>query len=327
MINRKQPDKPFKTIEEQIEILDSRKLIIDNQAFAQAALFTYSYYDLINGYKEVFMIDDEFRPNTTIEDLYLFAKFDRSLQNILFQYSVIVETSFKTALAYVLSEKYGEFQEDYLNIKNFNQFNKKELDQLKSTLNDIRKAYTPSHNNWINEPTWHYVKTKNHVPAWILFKNISFDLSTKLYSHLKSKDKEDVCNIMLDLTISTEKQKEFLNNSLNIIRRFRNIIAHNLKFITYKDNTYKITKSNLENDTHEQLFLESKTSYNNAYSMIICLNSIVKDPSLKFEMNLSILQLIDRYRLINPKIIIDYFNITGIPHDYEERIKNILNNY
>lgn len=322
MINRKQPDKPFKTIEEQIEILDARKLIIDDQTFAQAALFTFSYYDLINGYKEVFVIDDEFRPNTTIEDLYLFARFDRSLQNILFQYSVIVETSFKTALAYVLSEKYGEFQEDYLNIKNFNQFNKKELNRLKSTLEDIKKAYTPSHNNWINEPTWHYVKTKNHVPAWILFKNISFDLSTKLYTHLKSKDKEDVCNIMLALNISTEKQKEFLNNSLNIIRRFRNIIAHNLKFITYEDNTYKITSATLKGDIHQQLF--EKSNYNDAYSMIICLNSIMKDPSLKFEMNLYILQLIDRYRRINSKIIIDYFNITGIPLDYEERIKKIL---
>lgn len=169
MTIRPTPDKPFKNIKEQIEILDSRKLIIDNQAFAQEALFTFSYYDLINGYKEVFMIDDEFRPQTTIEDLYLFARFDRSLQNILFQYSVIVETSFKTALAYVLSKEYGEFQDDYLNINNFD-LRRKNIHKFKQIIKDVKKSYIPSEYNWIDEPTWHYVKTKNHVPAWILLK-------------------------------------------------------------------------------------------------------------------------------------------------------------
>ena len=321
MTIRPAPDKPFKTIKEQIEILDSRKLIIHNQAFAQEALFTFSYYDLINGYKEVFMIDDEFRPNTSIEDLYLFARFDRSLQNILFQYSVIVETSFKTALAYVLSKQYGEFQDDYLDINNFD-LKRKNINNFNQIIKDIKKSYIPSKNNWINEPTWHYVKTKNHVPAWILLKNVSFDLSTKLYEHMKSKDKDEVCNIMLNLNIKPEKQKEYLRVSLNIIRRFRNKIAHNLKFITYKDDTYKITKATLKGDPHLQLF--DKSSYNNAYAMIVCLNSIIKDKSLKNVMNISIFQLLDSYRLINDQIIIDYFNTSGISLDYEEKIKKIL---
>lgn len=324
MTIRPAPDKPFKTIEEQIEILENRKLIIYNQAFAREALFTFSYYDLINGYKEVFMIDDEFRPNTSIEDLYLFARFDRSIQNILFQYSVIVETSFKTALAYVLSKEYGEFQNDYLNINNFD-LKRKNIYKFKKIIKDIKKSYIPSEHNWINEPTGHYVKTKNHVPAWILLKNVSFDLSTKLYEHMKPKDKDEVCKIMLNLNISPEKQKEYLKVSLNIIRRFRNKIAHNLKFITYKDNTYKITGATLKGDIHQQLF--EKPSYNNAYAMIVCLNSITKDITLKEEMNLSILQLLERYRSINPQIIIDYLKITSIPLNYEEIIINILNNY
>lgn len=324
MFEKPVPDKPFKTIEEQIEILDSRKLIISNKEFAKESLLTFSYYDLINGYKEIFMIDNEFRPNTTIEDLYLFAKFDRNLQNILFQYSVIVETSFKTALAYVLSKEYGEFQDDYLKIDNYD-LKRKNLKKFQKIIKDIKKSYIPNKNHPINEPTRHYVNTKNHVPAWILFKNVSFDLSTKLYEHMKSKDKEQVCNILLNLDIPMDRRKEFLIVSLNIIRRFRNKIAHNLKFITYEDKNYKIKRITLKGDAHCQLFENSE--YNNVYSMLICLNSIIKDISLKNEMNISILQLVHRYNSINPEIIMDYFNISGIPIDYEDIIKRLLYMY
>lgn len=324
MFEKPVPDKPFKTVEEQIEILDSRKLIINNNEFAKEALLTFSYYDLINGYKEIFMIENEFRPNTTIEDLYLFAKFDRNLQNVLFQYSVIVETSFKTALAYVLSKEYGEFQDDYLNINNYD-LRRKNIKRFQKIINDIKKTYIPRKNKRIDEPTWHYVNTKNHIPAWILFKNVSFDLSTKLYEHMKSKDKEQVCNILLNLDIPMDRRKEFLIVSLNIIRRFRNKIAHNLKFINYKDKNYKIKRINLKGDAHCQLF--EKSEYNNAYSMLICLNSIIKDISLKNEMNISILQLVHRYNNINPEIIMDYFKISGIPINYEDRVKKILSMY
>lgn len=59
MTNNKQYDKPFKTYDEQIEYLKSiYKLEITNNKFAKYALSTFSYYDLINGYKELFMVND-----------------------------------------------------------------------------------------------------------------------------------------------------------------------------------------------------------------------------------------------------------------------------
>lgn len=43
-------DKPFKTYEEQIELLRTRNLNISDPEFAIHALDTISYYDLINRY-------------------------------------------------------------------------------------------------------------------------------------------------------------------------------------------------------------------------------------------------------------------------------------
>lgn len=43
--------KPFKTVEEQIKILQSRGLIITNAEDAKAKLLNNNYYTVINGYK------------------------------------------------------------------------------------------------------------------------------------------------------------------------------------------------------------------------------------------------------------------------------------
>lgn len=92
------PDKPFKDFDELLDILKSRNLIIESEEKAKYILLTFSYYDLINEYKDLFMVNDTFKDGISLSYLNLFAIFDRTLQNTLFQYSVLVETSFKTAL-------------------------------------------------------------------------------------------------------------------------------------------------------------------------------------------------------------------------------------
>lgn len=46
--------KPFKTIDEQIEILKNRNLIIDNEDVAKKTLQSLSYYKIVNGYQNPF---------------------------------------------------------------------------------------------------------------------------------------------------------------------------------------------------------------------------------------------------------------------------------
>ena len=51
--------KPFKTVEEQIEILKSRGLIIQDEERALFFLKNNNYYELINGYKDFFIDKDK----------------------------------------------------------------------------------------------------------------------------------------------------------------------------------------------------------------------------------------------------------------------------
>lgn len=318
------PDKPFKDINEQIEILKNRGLVISDIQKAKEILFTLSYYDLTNGYKEVFMNNDVFKEGTSIEYIYQFSRFDRSIQNILFEYSVIVETSFKTALAYVISKNYGVIENEYLNPDNFLRSNHSKTKQL---IDSIKKIYSkPS--LYVQEPTRHYKETKNHIPPWILFKNITFDQATKLYKLLKSSDKLEVCNIMLNINTNDEYKKEILFTSINIVRRFRNKIAHNLKFITSVDSTYSINKNLVESTPY--LYLFENHSYNNVYSMIICLNIILKDNLMKEELNNTIINASSPLSGLNKNLIKDYYSVTGIPVNFQNMViefNKALENY
>ena len=48
-------EKEFKTIDEQIELLQSRNLHIENENIARKILLNNNYYYLINGYKDLFL--------------------------------------------------------------------------------------------------------------------------------------------------------------------------------------------------------------------------------------------------------------------------------
>lgn len=67
-------DKPFKTFNEQIDILEKKyNLVIESREMAFTALQSLTYYDLINGYKDVFLVNDKFKPGVSIGFLHMFT--------------------------------------------------------------------------------------------------------------------------------------------------------------------------------------------------------------------------------------------------------------
>ena len=239
MANNQTPDKPFKTWEQQMNLLEQKyNLVINDKNFALTALKSLTYYDLVNGYKDSFMEDTQnedgtvsakFKPDISMEFLYYLCLFDKNFQATLFQYSTIIETSFKTKMAYVISKEFGVFQNDYLNPNNYHKSNNGILfSKIKSSCVD---AYSNPHR--LNLPTKHYVQNHNHVPAWILFKNVSFSNIINLFQLLKRNEKEQVANLLIPSTaLSYDEKTKLIIDSLNMVRSFRNTIAHNLKFVS-----------------------------------------------------------------------------------------------
>lgn len=95
-------EKDFKTIEEQIEILKTRGIII-NEEKAKEILTENNYYYLINGYKDLFVDknneSEKYKGNVTLEEIYSLYKFDSELRINLLRYILILERRLDTYVA------------------------------------------------------------------------------------------------------------------------------------------------------------------------------------------------------------------------------------
>jgi abortive infection bacteriophage resistance protein len=221
--------KVFRSLEEQIEILKSKGLIIEDEIKTKEILFRENYF-FISGYRHLFMKsykDREFIKGTTFDELYAVFLFDRKLRNIMFQYILVVENNIKSIISYQLSKKYGIHEKDYLDPKNFTQDNLKQR-QVHDILNKMRRQIHV--NGRQHTATTHYLDNYGYIPLWILVKVLSFGILSELYNILKSEDASFIAQIYhLDI--------EELSDYLAILANFRNLCAH--EDILYEHRTQK----------------------------------------------------------------------------------------
>ena len=103
--------KEFKTYSEQLELLKSRGIIVEDVDFALKKLKEENYFNIINGYKDLFLdknsVEERYIENVKFEEIYALYDFDRVLRNILFKPILKVESILRSLIAYNFSEKYG----------------------------------------------------------------------------------------------------------------------------------------------------------------------------------------------------------------------------
>lgn len=215
-------EKEFKTIDEQIELLQNRNLHIENEDIAKEILLNNNYYYLINGYKDLFLNKnskkEKFNNGTTLEEIYSLYEFDRKIRIIFLEYILLIERKIDTYIAYEFSKNYGH--KNYLIPKNFNNLNKnKEL--ILKFINDINLEISHQYKN-ANKMIMHYLDTYKYIPLWVLIRILSFGKVSKFYSFMKQKEQN---NISRKFNIQSESLKVYLINLGNV----RNICAHGEK--------------------------------------------------------------------------------------------------
>ena len=224
--------KIFKTLDEQVRILQSKGLIINDEEETKDILLRENYF-FISGYRLLFMesiTNKMFLPGTTFEELYSMFQFDRRVRNILFKNLLIIENNIKSITAYNLSGKYGIREDEYLDPKNFvnDRKRKKQIDDL---LRKMKRQIRVNGNQ--HQATLHYTKKYGYVPLWIAVKVLSFGIVSELYQILKVEDQE---NIAKDFGVTRENLIVYLP----ILANFRNLCAH--EDILYENRTQKHIK-------------------------------------------------------------------------------------
>lgn len=127
-------DKKFKTIDEQLNILRSRGLTIDNEEKAFDFLVRNNYYR-VSGYSLTLRNHDVFSKSASFQNIIDIYSFDHELRHILLKYLEIIEVQFKSVYAYEFTKANGSV--GYLNANNFTNYNvhQRLLDKAKDQQN------------------------------------------------------------------------------------------------------------------------------------------------------------------------------------------------
>lgn len=209
--------KPPILINQQIDLLKKRGLIIDDHSLADHWLKFVGYYRL-SGYWWS-MQDDKvahiFKTNSTFENVIALYSFDKELRIVIFSEIEKIEIAFRTLLMYNLSNEISPWWfEDENNFK----------DSVKhrETLISIDRELQQTKETFIKQ---HYIKYHTETrrpPSWKTLEIASFGNCSRLYGNLKNSiSSKNIISKVLGTVNHT-----YLKSWLMTIVQIRNICAH-----------------------------------------------------------------------------------------------------
>ena len=303
-------EKTFRTLDEQIEILKQKGLIINDIDKAKRILLRENYF-FLSGYRHLFMINssgNQFIKGVNFDELHAMFLFDRSVRNILFKWILVIENNFKSILSYELSKKYGFRDKDYLNPKNFTQDSMKQR-QVRDILNKVHRQMRV--NGRQHTATTHYIDNYGYIPLWILVKVLSFGIMSEFYNILKNEDQMEIAKIY-------GLEPDTLSTYLAIIANYRNICAH--EEILYDHKTQKCIP---DSKYHVALDIpkidgEYKYGKNDLFTLIIILKNMLSETEvidLVNEISYEVDKLSGRLKSISIEKVL---NACGFPINWVE---------
>lgn len=230
-------DKVFKSTSSQMEILRCRGMII-NGSTSERILEMENYYNLINGYKDLFLdksytgADEKYKVGTDFYEIYALYLFDRELRNTFMRYILEIENSVKSVLSHDFSKKYGH--DNYLKIANFDTTLKpkekktkaQKIGEVSDLIANLQREISRqlSKNNPMIS---HNMLTYGYVPLWVLVNTLTLGTISTFYNNLLQEDQNDVgkkFNLKPDEMIKI----------LFILSIYRNACAHDERLYNLK---------------------------------------------------------------------------------------------
>lgn len=264
--------KEFKTFNQQLTILRNRGMIVPTDGRPKRFLEQENYYNVINGYKDLFLRKDSqgnaispetYLQNTHFNELKALFLFDRELRFLFLKYLLIFENSFKTVISYEFSQKYPKAN-SYLDIANYRD------DDPKGVLKQISILTNTIHDNVGKRGAIkHYIEEHGSVPLWVLVNYLTIGNLSYLYSALKDSEKNTIAKYYSDKYTKQYKStnalrisSEDMESALKIFNLVRNQCAHDERLF---NSDYKnIRVSNIAN-------YFGITNYNNRRIMVAIL--------------------------------------------------------
>ncbi|MFT9055465.1 MAG: Abi family protein [Ethanoligenens sp.] len=215
--------KPFKTFNEQLDLMISRGLEVKDRKYGLKILAKINYYRL-SAYSLTVRENDRFYTGTKLENIVELYYFDAELRNIIMRYTPYVENSFRTYVSYYHSGKYGPL--GYLDSCNFKDkwYHAKFVAKLRGLINRSDDIFIKHHRKDLGDV----------YPLWVAIEVTTFDMISKLYKNMLNDDQTLIAKQC------SKASREYVANWLQISVFARNISAHGGRFYN-RDLTYGVT--------------------------------------------------------------------------------------
>ena len=233
-------NKPFKTYNQQLRILRSRNMEITDSKKAMKILKREGYYNIVNGYKEIFLDlalskqkqEDWYKNGTTFNHLFALYTFDRALKSCLLSNILKMETFLKTQIAYFFSKKYHQ-NFSYLDINNFEPSSPEKVTNLISKVSNVITKNSSKRDQ--GGQVYHYLNKYKELPLWVLVNKMTLGETYHFFDALQTSVKNDITETFINMfnkeyrvniTPYTPSQNKVLSEMFTFINDFRNICAH-----------------------------------------------------------------------------------------------------
>lgn len=194
-------NKESRSIDEQIELLKQRGMLVGDEGFAARHLAHISYYRL-KGYWWDMQSDRAnhlFQPDSKLEDVITRYYFDKELRLILFDAIETIEITLRTKMIYHLSQSYGGlWYRDprlFADVAFHTQHLKELIEEFLRSNEIFVKDYRRKHlvTDASGEKT-----LDEHPDAWIIFEVATFGTLSKIYKNLNHQlpEKSAIANDM-----------------------------------------------------------------------------------------------------------------------------------
>lgn len=279
-------DREFKTIEEQIAILSSRGLKIEDIDVAKNFLLFNNYYR-VSGYSLTLRNHDVFAPTATMKNIMDIYLFDHELRYILLKYIEIIEVTFKSVYAYEFAKIYGSL--GYLDSKHFNNYKK-----YLSIINKVeeQKSKNLSHEAYIK----HFVEELNQpLPIWAYIDLFSISDISILYSISDQALKKTIARIF---GLTMNEAPDIMEKFMHCITIIRNLCAHGSRLY----NRLFITKPSLNSKEKRLLNKCEDGSIDNShlYGYILNMRRLLEEQEFN-KLKSEIILLSNQYSFVDMK--------------------------
>ena len=287
-------NKVSRTIQEQIDLLESRGMLFHNKAYAITCLKRISYFRLKAYWWDMQKdpVNHIFHSGCYFEDVIERYEFDGALRKILFTAIETIEIALRTKLIYHMSQAYGGLW--YMDCTLFNNSNlhSKQLLHLQTEFSKsgevFAKDYRQRHQNQIQNG-W---QSDEDPDAWIILEVTTLGDLSKIYKNIGHQlpAKSKIAN---DFGLSIHSD---LASWLESIAYVRNIIAHHSRLWSRNMVKRPTEPLNPHNPwlSHKLSDIEAKRPFYVITAMLYLCDAVQPDNTLREDIN----KLFNKYQSI-----------------------------